>query len=199
MARRAALGPAAVSAPGPRIAGLALVVFAGFAGVACGRADQGPVAGEEFAELDADNIMISVEHYITAEGIRQGVLRADTQYMYDDARRALLKRVHLTLFAAGGDEAAVLTSLEGEFDTRTEEMTARGDVVLIDREGGRRIESDELHYSPQEQRIWSDRPTTIHHGDGTTLRGTGFTADAQLRNIQLRDPRGGAEGMRLEF
>ena len=42
---------------------------------------------------------------------------------------------------------------------RTEEMVARGDVVLIVHSDGRRIESPELHYDPNRDRIWSDSTT----------------------------------------
>lgn len=169
---------------------------------ACGNRDQGPVAGEEYENMGADQIIVNPNQIITADGIRQAVLRADTAFVYEDSAFVEFRAVELTLFERDGAEAAHLTADTGELETRTEAMVARGDVVLVTTEGGRRIETEELHYDPRQRRIWSDVPTVIIDA-GDRLEGTGFTADlstdGRIRDITLRDPRGRAPGSAIEF
>lgn len=165
---------------------------------ACGSGGQGPVAGEDYADLPADQIIFGVKHYVTANGVRQAILVADTAYYYEDPARVELRKVHLTLFQSTGQEAADLTSESGDLEVRTNAMVARGNVVLVTREGGRRVETEELHYDPHADRIWSDVPTTLYE-HGSVLRGDGFESDAQLRNSNLRNPRGQVQGGTIKF
>ncbi|HEX6939131.1 MAG TPA: LPS export ABC transporter periplasmic protein LptC [Longimicrobiales bacterium] len=176
-------------------------ILIGMLAAACGAGDQGPVAGEEYARLAADNVVAGVEHFVTRDGIRQAVLRADTGYFYEDSARVDLVNVHLTLFRGTGEEAADLTSAAGQLNQRTEAMVARGNVVLVTVDG-RRIETEELHYDPRQQRIWSD-VRTVHIQNGARLEGESFEAKldgtGQLRDLVLREPRGRAESVEIGF
>lgn len=175
---------------------------AALAAAACRAGDQGPVAGEEYARMPADQIMTGIEHFVTTDGIRQAVLRADTGYFYDDSARVDLVKVRLALFRNEGAQAAELTAAAGELNQRTEVMVARGNVVLVTVEGDRRIETEELHFDPRQHRIWSDVPTVLIE-NASRLEGEGFTAnlspDGQLRDIRLREPRGNARSVRIGF
>lgn len=168
---------------------------------ACGAGDQVPVAGEEYARLKADNVVVGLEQIVTKDGIRQAVLRADTGYVFEETSRVELAKVHLTLFRATGEKAAELTSREGELNQRTQAMVARGEVVLITVDG-RRIETEELHYDPNRSRIWSDVATAHTHNDAR-LVGDSFEAkldaNGQLRDLVLREPRGRADQVEIDF
>lgn len=164
---------------------------------ACGNGAN-PTASDAIPDLEADQVMFGVTHYVTADGIRQAVLVADTSFMFNNQSIMELRGVHLTLYHASGQEAAVLTSLTGEFDTRSSRMVARGNVVLVSYEGDRRIETEELYYSPQQNRIWSDVATTLYE-DGSVAHGDGFTSDPQLRNVRVTRPHGEFEGLEFKF
>ena|SRR5690606_16282846 len=168
---------------------------------ACSAGDQGPVAGEEYARLKADNVVIGLEQFVTKDGIRQALLRADTGYVYEESSRVELAKVHLVLFRATGEQAAELTSETGELNQRSQAMVARGRVVLVTVDG-RRIETDELHYDPNLSRIWSD-VRTVHTRNGAQLVGESFEArldaDGHLRDLVLREPRGRADGVEIGF
>lgn len=175
-----------------------LILGAVFALAACGSGNSGQIAGAEYENMAADQVMFDVRHYITANGIRQALLYADTAYFYEDSARIDLRVVRLILFHSSGQEAAELTSEKGELQTRTEAMSAYGNVVLITREDDRRIETEELHYDPQLDRIWSDVATTMTE-NGRQVRGDGFTSDGKLTNVKVIRPSGQVEGMKLEF
>lgn len=177
--------------------GLGAALLGGGLLAGCG-GSQGPVAGEEFRDMAADNVITSARYLITSAGVRQAVLLADTAYGYEDRSRYELRGVHLTIYDEAGEESAVLTSTEGELDARTNATVARGDVVLITHEDGARTETEVLFFHPREDRIWSDTPTT-RYVDDSTLRGEGFSADGKLRNLQLQQPRGSAPGVDIDF
>lgn len=166
--------------------------------VGCGDETAAPVAGDEFMRTDADQIIFDVRHNMTVRGVLQAVLLADTAYLYEDSAAVDVRQVHLTMFDEQGREAADLTADSGDLDTRTEAMVARGNVVLIAQEGGRRIETEELHFDPNGDRIWSEVPTTMRE-DGTVVHGSGFTADAGLDDITVHDPTGRFEDVQVEM
>lgn len=164
---------------------------------ACGSGTS-PVAGEEFRDMGADHVLTNVRINVTAEGIRRAVVLGDTAYVYEDSALYRLAGVHVTLYDEQGIETADLTAERGQVNTRTEAMVAVGDVVLVSRVGGQRIETEQLHFDPGQDRIWSDVETTLYE-DGTAIVGDGFTSDANLQTIRVQQPRGRVEGLRIEF
>lgn len=164
---------------------------------ACGNGAN-PTASEAIPDLNADQVMFGVEYFVTADGIRQAKLVADTSLVYNHESRYEIRGVHLTLYHGSGEEAAVLTSRTGELDTRDDRMVARGNVVLVSMEGNRRIETEELFYDPRQNLIWSEVATTLYE-DGSVAHGDGFTSDAQLKNVKVTRPHGEFEGLEFTF
>ena len=172
--------------------GLALPV------AACGEDTDAPTAGERYTQMDADQIMTDPEHYITVDGVLRGVLRADTAFMYEDSALMRVKPVRLTIYNERGTVAGVVTSRTGVLNMRTNSMTATGDVVVVSEERGQRIETEEMHFDPNRDRVWSDTPTTLHR-DGTVLHGSGFTSNSRLTDTRLNRPEGRVEGLEFDL
>lgn len=182
---------------GARSRSRSLALLLGLAGVAaCGPNGTGPVA-EDVPDLPADQVIERLTLHITVDGVREALLLADSAYEYRDSTDLELRRVDLRVFGESGQERAHLTSRSGVLDTRTQGMTAIGDVRVTTRENARVITTEELHYDPEGDRIWSDVPTTIVENGVTTHGREGFEADGQLRNIRIRDA--SARGLRVEF
>jgi LPS export ABC transporter protein LptC len=159
----------------------------------CGGVGSDPVAGQEFAGMDADYIVIDLRQVLSTEGVRRGVVLGDTAYVYEDSGKQELIKVDVTLYHEHGEQSGSLTAERGEVDSNTDAMIARGNVVRIT-EDGRRVETEELHYDPQLDRVWSDVATTLHQRDGV-IHGTGFTSDANLQTIRVTQPTGRVEGL----
>ena len=153
-----------------------------------------PVAADDIA-MGADQVMYGVEHYVTGNGIVRGKLESDTAFMYEDSALVRVRPVNLTLYDDEGAIAGEVTARTGVLNTRTQVMVATGNVV-VEENGGDRIETEELHFDPNRDRVWSVVATTIHR-QGTVLRGTGFTSNTQLTDTRLDAPTGQVEG--LEF
>lgn len=155
--------------------------------VACDT-DDGPV-GAGFEALPSDVVLTDVTHNITSEGVRYAKLVSDSVYQYQDSSTVALFGVDLTLYDASGNVSATVTSLFGDLNERTNEMVARGNVVVLRADGTERIETEELHYNPQTHRIWSTVHTT-RTIDGCTQEGDGVETDDQFRSVQLENARG---------
>jgi LPS export ABC transporter protein LptC len=151
---------------------------------ACGEENPTPIASPELLEMGADQVMTDMETIITTNGVREGRVQADTAFLFNDSTTAILRNPTLVMFNEGGVPRATVTSLHGRFDTTTKELQAWGDVVLIINEGNRRVETSELNYDPERDRIWSDSATVMREG-GRTIRGRSFESDLQFRNARV--------------
>jgi LPS export ABC transporter protein LptC len=173
------------------------VVLAGATLAACGGGGTGPRA-DLYRDLPADYVMLNVNHYLTDDGVRRGILDADTAFVYVDSATVDLRKVHLLLYGTDGKDAADLVSRTGQLNQRTNAMVARGAVVLVAKTTADRIETEELHYDPNVHRVWSTvRTTRIQNGNRVTA--DGFTADDQMRNVEMTRPRGRVEGLKVNF
>lgn len=186
LAQRGAEGGSVLGrAPWPALA--ALVALA--AG-ACGDAPNTPVAAGDLAEIDADAVIYGMDDHLETDGIRSGRIQADSAYAFNDSSIVHLFGMNMKLFYEDGRDRAEVTALRGAMNQRTEEMVARGDVVVQMANSPERIETPELHYDPAGNRIWSDSATVRVLPDGRTSRGTCFRATLELEDVNICNPRG---------
>lgn len=156
---------------------------------ACGGQGAGGVGGREPTALQADKVVFGMRHYITSNGIRQALVEADTAFDYGESEPIEFRNVQMTIYRATGEVAATLTANAAQLDPRSEVMQASGNVVIIAPEDDQRVETDELHYDPNLDRLWSEKPTTLIRA-GKETRGDGFTSDGRGRNVKVIRPSG---------
>ncbi len=139
---------------------------------------------------DADGVTIRGEHvFLNAEGVRASRLVFDTMYQWRDSTDHHLRGVDLRVFQENGFERAHVTSARGRMDPRGERLVAEGDVVLVIPADDRRLETGELHYDPDNERIWSDSSFVMTF-QGRVIRGSSFISDIEFRNFQAIGPGG---------
>lgn len=175
-----------------RIKALWAVILIGGAVIACQK--EAPVESLQQADrfLDADGVIMNGEHTITnAEGIRTAFLRFDTMYQWEDSIAWYLRGVDLTVFNEDdGTERGRVTSERGIFNPEDEALTAQDDVILVIPQDQRRLETEELHYDPDRQQLWSDSSFVLHEG-ARTREGSCFTTDLEFRNFTVGGNVGG--------
>jgi LPS export ABC transporter protein LptC len=132
---------------------------------------------------------------MSASGVREGRIQADTAYTFADSSKVDLRRLTAVFFDENGNERATVTGRQGEWDQQSDHMFARGDVVLLVHSDGSKIESSELNYDPSIDRVWSDSATVRTLADGTVTRGSAFESDIDFENVDVRDPRGAVENV----
>jgi LPS export ABC transporter protein LptC len=143
-----------------------------------------PVGAPPLLETGADMVIFGLEHLITLDGLREGKLLADTAYAYTDSSLWVLTNPILVLYTETGVQRARVTSERGRFKTASREMTAQSNVILEITEGNKRVETAELHYDPNGDRIWSDSLSVLHEA-GVVTRGLGFQSDLGFRQIRV--------------
>ncbi len=157
---------------------------------ACGDPGNTAVASSELQELGADNVVFGMVAFMTTRGIREGRVEADTAFMFADSAMVDLHQMRIVFYNENGTQRATVTGTSGEWDQNTDRMVARGDVVLIVHEDGRKIESAEIRYDPTRDRIWSDSATVQTLANGRVTRGSSFESDMEFRNVRISNIRG---------
>lgn len=171
-----------------------LLAIAALAIAACGDGD--PVAERGFRDLPADHVVLRMDTDIKDMGSLRARIHADTAYVWEDSATTLMVPVEVELYDADGAQTAHLTADEGELDSNTNKMVARGNVVLITMGEERRLLTEELHYDPRGGQIWSDVHTVMFQDD-TRIEGSGFRANEDMTDIEVFESKG--ENLEIEF
>jgi LPS export ABC transporter protein LptC len=151
--------------------------------LACTNKKQPPVEAHSPLADSADQVMYPARFNLTDQGLQRAHVEADTAYFFDDNNRMELQGVHATFYTVTGAKDAVLTSRHGTTNTRTNNMIARKDVVVVS-EDGRRLTTPELIYNQQKNEISSDSAFVMTEPN-RRLEGIGFRSDPNMKNIQI--------------
>jgi len=177
-----------------RLLALALVIALC---AACDTKKQPPVAAHSPLADSADQVMYGLRFNLTDGGIARANLHSDTAYFFDDNTRIELEKVNTTFFTSTGAKDAVLTSRRGTYNSRTSNMIARKDVLVVS-EDGRRLTTSELIYNQQRNEISSDSAFVMTEPN-RRLEGIGFRSDPNMKNIRiLKGASGFARGVTTE-
>ena len=174
----------------------AQVLAAGLFLAACTDTAPRMVVDPDLEAMEADAILIGAESTVfDGRGAREFVVSADTMYSFRDSTIVLFfGNVTLTAYNEDiGTPKAIVTSDRGKLETRTNDLLAEGNAVLVIQADGRRIESYELRYMPETDEIRSDSAAVMYEGD-SVIEGTSFTSDLDFENVVIRNARtrGGA-------
>lgn len=150
---------------------------------ACDTKKQPPVAAHSPLADSADQVMYGLRFNLTDGGIARANLHSDTAYFFDDNTRIELEKVNTTFFNSTGAKDAVLTSRRGTYNSRTSNMVARKDVLVVS-EDGRRLTTSELVYNQQRNEISSDSAFVMTEPN-RRIAGVGFRSDPNMNNIQI--------------
>ncbi|HET7612438.1 MAG TPA: LPS export ABC transporter periplasmic protein LptC [Gemmatimonadaceae bacterium] len=165
--------------------------------VACSSKKEPPVATHSPLADSADQVMFNASFMLTDKGLARAQMQGDTLYFFDDNTRIESDNPHITFFTATGAKDAVLTAKHGTSNTRTNNMIARGNVVVVS-EDGRRLTTEELIYNQFKNEISSDSAFVLTEPD-RRLEGIGFRSDPNMKNIQiLKGASGIARGVSTE-
>ncbi|MFV2006949.1 MAG: LPS export ABC transporter periplasmic protein LptC [Longimicrobiales bacterium] len=162
---------------------------------ACGVEDAGPVVSPELEAMQADQVIFNLEYVLQVNGVREAIVKADTSYHFRDSTVVYLRgSVELKFFDdQTGTARAVLTADRARLDQADRAVTAVGGAVLVVVEIDREIRSEEIHYAPQRNRVWSDSATCSREGD-KVVEGSGFSANLDFTLVEVTNPRSRAGG-----
>ena len=134
---------------------------------------------------------------LTNRSVAKGELLADTSFSYDNSNRLELRRVNVTFFNGLGEKDGQLTARAGTLDRRLNRLEARGDVVLV-REDGRRLETQQLVYDQLRDQVFSDSAFVLNEPPKRQLSGVGFESDPQLTKFRVLQAAKGVAPVKVE-
>jgi LPS export ABC transporter protein LptC len=161
----------------------------------CSNGKQPPLAVQNPLADSADQVLYHTKSILTDAGVMKAEVYGDTAYVFDDNTRVEMQGVRTIFFTVTGERNAVLTSREGTYNTRTNNMEARDDVVVVSVDG-RRLTTPVLKYSQARNEISSDTSFSLTDSNATrTMIGIGFTSDPDMNNMRCLRACSGAAGV----
>jgi LPS export ABC transporter protein LptC len=143
------------------------------------------VAGEpEESTLLPDSEIDGFKLTQTREGEKLWVLSASRALVFEEADRVELTQLRVDYFDDKGGVRSTLTATEGLLRRRTNDMEARGNVVVVAHDGTRLV-TERLTWNERTGKIESDRFVRVTQGDDV-FTGVGLEADPDLKNIKVR-------------
>jgi hypothetical protein len=163
---------------------------------ACGdRGRNTTIAGGEASILDSANqVAFGSRTLVTDAGLLRAEIFADTTLFLDQNARIAMLVVNGDFFNAIGAKDAAMIADRANYDSRTENLEAWGNVVITSVDG-RVLKSPMVKFDSKMNQISSDSAFVLTEADGREMKGVGFRADPNLDVItvlRLDQGRGGA-------
>lgn len=162
------------------LAGLVALCLAGLVGCS-GEEKGGPSANAK--RPMPDQVISDFNITETAKSRKEWKMEAEKAFVYEDRHILDADTVRVTFFDASGETRSVLTALHGTLNRNTDDMDARGNVVVTGSDGVV-LRTESLTWVAENRQIVSqDSVTVIRHGD--VLTGWGFRGDPDLGKFEI--------------
>lgn len=171
-----------------RRAALHLALLSALLGASCADESERRLVSETLLGIEADQVLVGVEMTLTRAGVRRGLLVADTAFSYQEEARLQLRNLHITFLDENGVEQGQLRGRNGDYDFETGDVRVDGDVEVIEATGSKRLVTERLFYKAVADSLVGDTAFVLYR-PGLEMRGDSFISDAQLENVESRNPR----------
>ncbi len=145
---------------------------------------------ETLAPIAADEIVYGVERLLTDRGVHEATLLADSLFFWRDSTHARIMGLTLIIFDERGRRRAAINADAGRLSHGTNELTATGNAILSVIATGQEIRTEELNFSQEDDRVWSDLPVLMREG-GCEVEGDSFQADMAFDDLRIWGTREG--------
>jgi len=159
--------------------GLALPLAVTLAGC-----QSGPTEEETESSVLPDHEIDGFELIQTREGARLWKLKARRALIFEDADRVEMESVRIDYFNDRGDTRSTLTAKNGLLRRKTNNMEARGDVVVT-ADDGTILTTQKLTWNERTGKIESDEFVRVTKGSDV-FTGVGVEADPDLKNMRVK-------------
>jgi LPS export ABC transporter protein LptC len=140
-----------------------------------------PAAGEP------STVLTGVTLRETFDGRLRWTLKADSSETFTQPNQTIAKNMHVDFFDEAGQRTSTLTADEGVVQRNNNDMTARGNVVVITTKGDT-LTTERLDWSSVQNRVKTDLPFRLGRPDGV-LTGVGFESDPDLTHYTTHQVR----------
>jgi LPS export ABC transporter protein LptC len=131
----------------------------------------------------------NLEMVLSDSAKKKVLMLTPLQLEFQSGNQEYPKGVTVEFFNEKGEKYTRLTANKGNFDKNTNRYKATGNVIVKNITKNEQLNTEELNWSPGEQRIFTDKFVTI-----TTLteilKGNGLTAKQDFSSYQITQPTG---------
>jgi LPS export ABC transporter protein LptC len=182
--RRPAPARLSWAAPAARLF-LAAALFAAAALSGCAGDDPGQAAGRQSKPLP-DQVISQFGLTETSQGRKDWHMEAVKAYVFEKRNILETDVVEVTFFDEDGSIRSVLKADYARLNRTTDDMEARGNVIVTGSDGVR-LETQALNWQSETRQIASDDSVTVYRNEDI-LSGWGFRGDPDLGSFRiLRD------------
>ncbi|MBK8339896.1 MAG: LPS export ABC transporter periplasmic protein LptC [Flavobacteriales bacterium] len=145
------------------------------------------VAAVEVPAEAPDRVTSNAEYFYSDSGRLSNRLRAGriAEYTAKETRRTELSEgIELTFYDRQGKEGSVLTARNGTILPNEKRMIVRDHVVFLNAKG-ERLETEQLIWSQDSDRVHTDRPVRIARGRDI-IHGVGLEANEDFSRYSIR-------------
>jgi len=160
---------------------LALLVL-GAALIGCARDEPDRLAGEKSKPLP-DQVISEFGLTETSMGRKDWHMEAGKAYIYEKRNILETEVVEVTFFDEDGAVKSVLKADYARLDRNTDDMEARGNVVVTGSDGVK-LETETLNWQSETRQISSDDSVTVYRNEDI-LTGWGFRGDPDLGSFKI--------------
>ncbi len=152
-------------------------------------------SSEETLELSLDKEIPDQESWgvtiiLTDKGIMRAKIQSEYLEKYNEKSFVFLKKnVSIDFFDSEENHTSILTSEYAEINQKTNNMTAKGNVIAIS-DSGITLFSEILMWNSQQEKLYTNEKIMITTLEKDTLYGVGFESNADLENWKILNPSG---------
>ena len=116
-------------------------------------------------------------------------LQAPVQYVLQNNNREFPQGIYVEFFDKGVDPKAILTSNYAIFYKDQNLYKVSGKVVVDNKRDGKKLSTEELFWSPETNKIYTDKFVIIQTPN-ETIKGDGLDAKQDFSSYSIRNPIG---------
>ncbi len=119
----------------------------------------------------------------TLKGETRYILHTVKAHMYEKRRKIIAESLTVWFYDKG-KVSSVLTSDAGEVNQRSNDMLARGNVIVISEGSGSILQTDRLNWDSRKHKFYTDQPVRITRSTNV-VTGIGLDADPNLEHTNI--------------
>ncbi len=151
--------------------------------------DYGAALSEELGEGMPDSVLYGLKHTVVENGSPRYTLEADTAASYNDNEKIEFSAVKFREYGDDGELVAEGSSAGVSYYPATESAALSGSVEFFRAKDELLVQSGFLRWDGDTKLLTSraDVVTRVRDGDGTSIQGAGFSADAARRSFSFEN------------
>jgi LPS export ABC transporter protein LptC len=151
---------------------------------ACKQGAQTDLVKTGSAADTAEQIMYGVRAPVTESGVKRGILKADSMYVFNNQNRFDFYHGNVEFNNADGFKSGTMKGDRGRYDIPAQKLEGWGNVEVRMADGGV-LRSSHLIYDQRTDKITTEAAYTLVK-NGQTLSGVGLDTDAHFKTYRCQ-------------